>query len=84
MTCSTKTATSSLYLIRLLIILNRVNADLLVDTDGLKKVIDINRNSAYPHKLRKASGQVYLQNQKLKQLHSTLGACNGVGNPTPP
>ena len=58
MTCSTKTATSSLYLIRLLVILNKENSDLLCETDGLKKVVDINTKPGYQQKLRKAAGQV--------------------------
>lgn len=39
-------------------ILNKENSDLLCETDGLKKVVDINTKPGYQQKLRKAAGQV--------------------------
>ena len=72
MTCSTKTATSSLYLIRLLVILNKENSDLLCETDGLKKVVDINTKPGYQQKLRKAAGQVIKNlTHRFPSVHET-------------
>jgi len=76
MTCSTKTATSSLYLIRLLVILNKENSDLLCETDGLKKVVDINTKPGYQQKLRKAAGQVLThawEVQSMRKKYKNLG-----------
>ena len=57
---STKTCVSTLYLIRILIYLNKKNCDLIIDNDGMQKIILINKEPSYPMKLRKAAGQVSL------------------------
>ena len=58
---STKTCVSTLYLIRILIYLNKKNCDLIIDNDGMQKIILINKEPSYPMKLRKAAGQVSFQ-----------------------
>ena len=49
-----------MYLIRILIYLNKKNCDLIIDNDGMQKIILINKEPSYPMKLRKAAGQVSL------------------------
>jgi len=63
-----------LYLIRILIYLNKKNCDLIIDNDGMQKIILINKEPSYPMKLRKAAGQVssYIGDFVAPLLHLTI------------
>lgn len=72
---STKTCVSTLYLIRILIYLNKKNCDLIIDNDGMQKIILINKEPSYPMKLRKAAGQVLTVAWELTKMHSKYKKC---------
>jgi len=55
---TSKSAVAALYLVRLLINLNHANAELLLSTNALKAIVNINKNAQFGDPIRKAAGQV--------------------------
>ena len=67
---TSKSAVAALYLVRLLINLNQPNAELMVSTNALKAIVNINKNAQFGDPLRKAAGQV--GSRKEKKISSLI------------